>query len=98
MNPPIDAARLDIVPPLLWGRAEGIRTVARSGAQAVAPLLFGYLAGHVFGGEHALRDTFGVMLVPLAASGLITVWYGKRTYPQDVATVRATAERLAEPG
>jgi MFS family permease len=97
-NPPIDAARLDIVPPLLWGRAEGIRTVARSGAQAVAPLLFGYLAGHVFGGEHALRDTFGIMLVPLAASGLITVWYGKRTYPQDVATVRATAERLAEPG
>ena len=93
-NPPIDAARLDIVPPLLWGRAEGIRTVARSGAQAIAPLLFGYLAGHVFTGSHSLRDTFTVMLIPLAASGLITVRYGKRWYPQDVATVRATARRL----
>ena len=40
-NPPIDAARLDIVPPALWGRAEGIRTFIRSGAQALAPLLFG---------------------------------------------------------
>jgi MFS family permease len=95
-NPPIDAARLDIVPPLLWGRAEGIRTVARAGAQAVAPLLFGYLAGHVFAGGHALRDTFGVMLVPLAASGLVTVLYGKRTYAQDVATVRATARHLQQ--
>jgi sugar phosphate permease len=93
-NPPIDAARLDIVPPLLWGRAEGVRTVARSGAQAAAPLLFGYLAGHVFSGGHSLRDTFTVMLLPLFASGLITVVYGKRTYPQDVATVRAAARRL----
>jgi MFS family permease len=92
-NPPIDAARLDIVPGLLWGRAEGIRTVARSGSQAIAPLLFGYLAGHVFTGSHSLRDTFVVMLVPLAASGLITVRYGKRWYPQDVATVRAAARR-----
>lgn len=94
-NPPIDAARLDIVPPLMWGQAEGIRTVARAGAQAIAPLLFGFLAGHAFTGEHALRNTFAVMLLPLAASGLITVHYGKRWYPQDVATVRAAARAVA---
>ena len=29
-NPPIDAARLDIMPPLLWGRAEGVRTALRT--------------------------------------------------------------------
>jgi MFS family permease len=49
-NPPLDAARLDIMPPALWGRAESIRTLLRSFAQALAPLLFGAVAGHVFGG------------------------------------------------
>jgi hypothetical protein len=46
-NPPIDAARLDIMPAPLWGRAESIRTVLRSFAQAAAPLLFGAVADHV---------------------------------------------------
>src|SRR5207253_9948457 len=40
-NPPVDAARLDIMVPLLWGRAEGVRTFLRTTAQALAPLLFG---------------------------------------------------------
>jgi predicted MFS family arabinose efflux permease len=29
-NPPMDAARLDIIHPALWGRAEGVRTVLRT--------------------------------------------------------------------
>jgi sugar phosphate permease len=49
-HPPLDAARLDIMPPLLWGRAESVRTFLRSLAQAVAPLLFGAVTEHVFGG------------------------------------------------
>jgi MFS family permease len=40
-NPPIQAARLDIVPAGLWGRAQSALTVVRSLAQAVAPLAFG---------------------------------------------------------
>ena len=40
-NPPLDAARLDIMPAGLWGRAESVRTFVRSLAQALAPLLFG---------------------------------------------------------
>lgn len=48
-NPPLDAARLDIMPAGLWGRAESIRTVARSLAQAIAPLLFGELASLIAG-------------------------------------------------
>jgi MFS family permease len=48
-NPPLQAARLDIVPAGLWGRAESVRTFIRSIAQGVAPLLFGALSGLVAG-------------------------------------------------
>ena len=48
-NPPLDAARLDIMPSGLWGRAESTRTFLRSLAQAVAPLLFGALADLITG-------------------------------------------------
>jgi MFS family permease len=85
-NPPLDAARLDVVVPLLWGRAEGIRTLLRTAAQALAPLLFGAVSDYVFGGGHnALRWTFVVMLFPLLASAVILV-RGLRTYPSDVAS------------
>ena len=83
---PLDAARLDIVPVPLWGRAESIRTVLRSFAQALAPLLFGAVADHVFGGGRTgLQQTFAVMLVPLAASAAL-LYRALRTYPADVAT------------
>jgi MFS family permease len=48
-NPPLDAARLDIVPAGLWGRAESVRTFLRSLAQALAPLLFGGLSQLIAG-------------------------------------------------
>jgi MFS family permease len=48
-NPPLDAARLDIMPSSLWGRAESTRTFLRSLAQAIAPLLFGAFADLVAG-------------------------------------------------
>src|SRR5256885_3622861 len=48
-NPPLDAARLDIMPPGLWGRAESVRTLLRTGGQAIAPLLFGGIADLVAG-------------------------------------------------
>jgi sugar phosphate permease len=48
-NPPLDAARLDIMPSGLWGRAESTRTLLRSLAQALAPLLFGAMADLVAG-------------------------------------------------
>jgi len=48
-NPPLDAARLDIMPPGLWGRAESTRTFLRSVSQALAPLLFGAIADLVAG-------------------------------------------------
>ena len=48
-NPPLDAARLDIMPAGLWGRAESVRTLLRTLAQALAPLLFGAVADLIAG-------------------------------------------------
>jgi MFS family permease len=88
-NPPIDAARLDIVPALLWGRAEAIRTLLRSLAQSLAPLFFGVTSDHVFGGGRGgLQWTFTIMLVTMGASGVILL-RATRTYPRDVATAAA---------
>jgi MFS family permease len=95
-NPPLDAARLDIMPAGLWGRAEAARTLVRSLAQAAAPLLFGVVADHVFGGGRSgLQWTFVLMLLPLAASAAI-LWQARRTYPQDVAAAAAASRRQAD--
>ena len=85
-NPPLDAARLDIMPALLWGRAEGVRTFLRTLAQASAPLFFGAVSDHVFGGGRSgLQWTFVLMLLPLTASAYF-LFRALRTYPRDVAT------------
>ncbi len=96
-NPPLDAARLDIMPPALWGRAEAVRTVLRSAAQALAPVLFGAASDYVFGGGRTgLQWTFVVMLVPLGASAAL-LFKGLATYPRDVATAAATGEASRRP-
>ena len=110
-NPPLDAARLDIMHPSLWGRAEGIRTVLRTLAEASAPALFGYVSQYAFGARAAgagstggggasgtgtgLEYTFLVFLLPLAAAGLLAL-LATRTYPRDVATARASEAQTAE--
>jgi predicted MFS family arabinose efflux permease len=91
-NPPLDAARLDVMVPLLWGRAEGVRTLLRTLAMALAPLIFGALSDHVFGGgREGLQRTFLVMLIPLAGSAYF-LFTGLRTYPRDVATAAARTD------
>jgi MFS family permease len=71
-NPPLDAARLDIMPAGLWGRAESARTVLRSLAQALAPLVFGGLADLIAGiaPEQAPIGTHPGVISPGAARGL----------------------------
>ncbi len=109
-NPALDAARLDIMPPGLWGRAEAVRTVLRSGGEAAAPLLFGYVSQYVFGGPGAvsgdggsgasagnaagLEYTFLLFLGVLLVAGLLAL-AGLRTYPRDVATASASASAEA---
>ncbi|WP_437898346.1 MFS transporter [Sorangium sp. So ce124] len=92
-NPPLDAARLDIVPSHLWGRAEGVRMTVRKAAEAAAPVVFGYVAEDVFGGGPSpLRATFSVMLISLFGSGLISL-IALRTYRRDAASADALTER-----
>jgi predicted MFS family arabinose efflux permease len=65
-NPPLDAARLDVVPAQLWGRAEGVRTAMRYTLEAFAPLLFG-LVSEQFGGGPATVGPSGSVSVSGAA-------------------------------
>jgi hypothetical protein len=113
-NPALDAARLDIMPSRLWGRAESVRTCVRAMLEAFAPLLFGYLSSLLGGGRSAglgggvnsahthitvaqgqgLEYTFVIMLVPLAASGLVLLRF-RRRYLCDVATADSS-ERVRD--
>jgi MFS family permease len=93
-NPPLNAARLDIMVPALWGRAEGVRTFLRTAAQALAPVLFGATSDVVFGnGSGSLHWTFLVMLLPLAAASY-ALFRAMASYPRDVATA-AAAQAMA---
>jgi MFS family permease len=87
-NPPIDAARLDIVPAQLWGRAEGLRSALRTAAQSLAPLCFGGLSDLAGGHRSGLQLAFLVMLLPLGANAFL-LFRAMRTYPSDVATAAA---------
>jgi len=50
-NPGLDAARLDVMPARMWGRAEAVRTVLRQTLVAFAPLLFGVVSEAFGGGQ-----------------------------------------------
>lgn len=104
-NPAVDAARLDIMYSGLWGRAEGVRATARFSLEAIAPPLFGYVAtlfnsgsNNAFAqaGSHGassgggLGQAFLVMLVALAAAGLLLLFHASHTYLRDVATAVAS--------
>lgn len=99
-NPPLDAARLDIVTPWLWGRAESARTVLSLTAQALGPVCFGLVADALAGRgatsrTAGVRDTFLIMLVPLLANGLIML-SARHTYLTDKeAAHRAGATECA---
>lgn len=96
-NPPLDAARLDVMPDRLWGRAEAARTVLRQTATAIAPVAFGLtsdLLGGTGGGSALvgarqsrgdLHDTFLVMLTMLVLSAA-ALTAGRRRFVRDVAT------------
>lgn len=106
-DPTLNAARLDIMHPRLWGRAEGVRTVLYMLAFAVAPLLFGFIS-QLLGGPGAagganatttangtaLAWTFLIMLMPLLVAGLCLL-RARRSYPRDVATALASMETTA---
>jgi hypothetical protein len=94
------------MPSRLWGRAEATRTVLRTLAVALAPLVFGVVSDALGSGSTAtsgiayhasasgLAYTFMIMLAPMAVGGLLLL-RGSRSYARDVATALAS-ERAIE--
>lgn len=99
-NPALDSARLDVVEHRLWGRAESLRTVLKTGAEALAPWLFGLivdLIANATGSEKVgFRWTFAIMLLPLLASGIVLL-RARKHYVGDVAAAALTEERFVDP-
>ncbi|HEX6457795.1 MAG TPA: MFS transporter [Thermoleophilaceae bacterium] len=97
-NPTIDAARLDVVPWALRGRAEGARTVARAAAETAGPLAFGVLADTFAGSggkAHGAEIAFLIMLIPLALNGLLLL-PALKSYGRDVAAAAASEAIMKE--
>jgi MFS family permease len=105
-NPPLDAARLDIMPSGLWGRAESTRTFLRSLAQGIAPLVFGGLADLIAGiapkqapiGTHPVispgsargLEITFLLMLGTLAAAGIFLLRARTTYSRDVATAAAS--------
>ncbi|MGH3492849.1 MAG: hypothetical protein ACRDRL_21235, partial [Sciscionella sp.] len=105
-NPPLDAARLDIMIAPLWGRAESVRTALRSLFVAAAPLLFGLVSVAFAGGGSPFNSTGGtgaaglnltflVMAVSLVLAAVILLIPARKAYPADVATAAAAEHESA---
>lgn len=108
-NPGLDAARLDIMPSRVWGRAEAVRSFLRAIFQSFAPLVFGLVStffggrasglgasgrgAHGAGDAAGLEPTFLIMLVALLAAATI-VWHGRRSYPADIASADVNERRF----
>jgi MFS family permease len=105
-DPPLDAARLDIMHHLLWGRAEAVRTLLRRTMTATAPIVFGVIAdllappgagtaengAHGFGANANGRglELASLVLLTTLALGGLCTFLAMRTYPRDVATALAS--------
>jgi MFS family permease len=100
-GPCLDAVRLDIVRPSIRGRAESAKGLLTLASSALGPLTFGLVATALTGPGRshamALRDTFVLMLIPMAAAALILL-VARRCYPADAAAAaRATDEERGAP-
>ena len=102
VNPPLNAARLDIVDSRLWGTAEAVRSTLSSISTGLAPVIFGAVSTALGQGEltnegevapsaaSALSHTFLIMLVTLVVAAGLLLCLARRTYPRDVATAMAS--------
>jgi predicted MFS family arabinose efflux permease len=103
VNPPLNAARLDLVHSRLWGTAEAVRTTLASISTGFAPLAFGVVSTKLGestakvsssgefdpGAATALGHTFLIMLVTLVIAAALILCVARRTYPRDVAAALA---------
>lgn len=112
-NPPLDAARLDIMHHRMWGRAEAVRTLIRRGTTATAPIVFGLIAdalappaarqasngAHGYGANASARgvEFASLALLALLVLGGLCTLLAMRSYPRDVATAVASELATAQP-
>jgi sugar phosphate permease len=85
LNPPLDAARLDVIHHSMWGRSEGVRTFGMLGATAAAPLTYGFVSESI-GNEGAF-----LVIVGSLALAAILLTAALRSYPSDMAAAEATS-------
>jgi MFS family permease len=98
VNPPLNAARLDIVHSRLWGTAEAVRSSLVSISTGLAPVAFGAVStalgrdgdAPASSAAGALDHTFLIMLVTLIIAAGLLLCLARRTYPRDVATAMAS--------
>lgn len=87
--PALDAVRLDVVPPQLRGRAEAVRTLARTVAEGGAPLVIGVMSDHLAGGGlPGLRLAMLATLPGLLLAAVLAL-AARSSYPDDAAAAAA---------
>jgi predicted MFS family arabinose efflux permease len=96
INPPLNAARLDIVHSRVWGTAEAVRTTLVSISTGLAPLAFGVVSTKLGDPQDsALGHTFLIMLTTLVVAAALIWCVARRTYPRDVAEALAAESATA---
>jgi hypothetical protein len=86
-NPPVDAARLDVLHHHAWGRGEALRSVLRLVAYAAAPVVMGALIDAIGTGP-----AFAVLTASLALGGGIML-LAVRSYTGDVVAASSSPSR-----
>jgi MFS family permease len=84
---PANAVLLDIMVPLLRGRAAAVRSLLRVAAIAGAPVLFGFLSD-----QYGLRSAMLMVAPALGFAGLITL-VAVKTYKRDMERCQAESLR-----
>lgn len=102
LNPPLDAARLDVVHFRLWGRAESVRAMCQNLIRASAPLIFGWLSVILSSPDEVHDATQGgggiglgrafLVLLGLFAVAAAVLTFARRAYLRDVATATASEQ------
>ena len=98
-GPCLDAVRIDIVGPEIRGRAEAARGLLTLASSALGPVTFGLVATSLGGRGNglALRDSFMIMLLPLAVGALILLT-ARRPYAADAEAAGTRVDRACWTG
>lgn len=92
-GPPLDAVRLDVLVPLLRGRAEAVRQAMRAAAEGGAPALIGFLSSVLAGGGTAGLELALLVVLPLLIVNSLILLLALRTYQPDIAAALASAKQ-----